>query len=472
MARGKRARRRRERPAPATTRTHGSAGPTTRAEGSQWRQRRLAALVVRVVTVLVPLAVSVVGVVEAGRTVHRPSGGLVVAWYAGLCLTGWLVSWWAHHVLQRLLPLALLLEMSLVFPGKAPSRLRIAKRAASDRDLKNLVANSAGTIPETTQQSAERILALVSALGRHDRRTRGHSERVRAFTDLIGIRMGLPQRDRDRLRWASLLHDIGKLRIPAKMLNKPGKLTAAEWDVMRLHPQYGEDVVAPLREWLGPWNDVVVQHHERWDGGGYPRGLAGTEICLGARIVAVADAYDVMTAARAYKKAVGRAAALKELVQCSGGQFDPQVVRALLATPRRQLILVMGPMSWLLGLPLIGQANAALSAAAAAPAGVAAGAVVTAGVSLAPGVVHAHPPVQPATSVVAPATQTPTTSGSTTGSTAGSSPKPTAKPTAASAKKSTRTTRTVKATAKPTRTHTSTHTHPTTSHPHSATSPR
>src|SRR5512142_2519231 len=106
MARGKRARRRGG--TPATTPAHGRRGPTTGAGSSQWRQRRFAGLLVRVVTVRVPLAVSVVAVVEAGRTVHRPSGGAVIGWYAGLCLTGWLVSWSVHHVLQRLLPLALL----------------------------------------------------------------------------------------------------------------------------------------------------------------------------------------------------------------------------------------------------------------------------------------------------------------------------------------------------------------------------
>ena len=358
---------------------HGDAGHP--GDATRWEQRRLAGLAVRAVTVVVPFVAAVAVVVAVGRAVARPSGSAGLGWYAGLCFASWLVSWSMHRALQRLLPLAALLEMSLVFPDRAPSRMQIAKRAASNRDLELLVASrGSAAVPETTQQAAERILSLVSALTRHDRRTRGHSERVRAFTDLIGDRMGLPQRDRDRLRWAALLHDIGKLRIPESLLNKPGKLTAAEWDVMRKHPEFGAQIVEPLREWLGPWWDVVGQHHERWDGGGYPRGLAGTDICLGARVVAVADAYDVMTAARAYKKAIGRAAALRELVDCSGGQFDPAVVRALLATPRHQLILVMGPLSWLVGLPLIGQANAVL-AAAAAPVGVAgvAGAAVTAG---------------------------------------------------------------------------------------------
>src|SRR3954466_6572453 len=328
-------------------------------KSAQWSQRRLAGLAVRLVTVVVPFAGAVGVIVGLGHAWAKPSGAGRWGWYATICVTGWLVSWAVHHVLQRLLPLALLLEMSLAFPERAPSRLRLARRAASNRDLEDLVPGRADA-HETTQQAAERILALVTALGRHDRRTRGHSERVRAFTDLIGVRLGLTASDRDRLRWAALLHDIGKLRIPQRILNKPGALNAAEWHLMYQHPELGHDIAAPLREWLGPWSDVIVQHHERWDGRGYPRGLAGTAICLGARVVAVADAYDVMTAARAYKKAGGRIAALRTIVECSGGQFDPAVLRAILSAPRRHLHPLMGRRSSLVGLPLIGQANAAL----------------------------------------------------------------------------------------------------------------
>src|SRR3954454_17595672 len=370
---------------------HGKSPMPAAQKSAQWSQRRLAGLAVRVVTVVVPFAAAVGVIVGLGHTWAQPSGAARVGWYATICVTGWLVSWAVHHVLQRLLPLALLLEMSIALHSRATSRLGLARRAASNRDLEDLVAGRADA-HETTQQAAERILALVTALGRHDRRTRGHSERVRAFTDLIGVRLGLTAGDRDRLRWAALLHDIGKLRIPQRILNKPGSLNAAKWHLMYQHPELGHDIAAPLREWLGPWSDVIVLHHERWDGRGYPRGLAGTAICLGARIVSVADAYDVMTAARAYKKAVGRIAALREIVECSGGQFDPTVVRAILSTPRRHLMLAMGPMSWLVGLPLIGQANAALSAAAGAPGAAAAGAVVTAGAAFAPTVMGPMPP--------------------------------------------------------------------------------
>jgi putative nucleotidyltransferase with HDIG domain len=201
--------------------------------------------------------------------------------------------------------------------------------------------------------AAQRILTLVGALGVHDRRTRGHSERVRAFNDLIAQELRLPQHDRDRLRWAALLHDIGKLHVPTKILNKPKKPTEKEWAVLKSHPARGARITAPLSSWLGPWADTIEQHHERWDGAGYPNNLSGADISLGARIVAVADAYEVMTAPRPYSRPVSAAAAREELARCAGAQFDPEVVRAFLNISIGKLRKVIGPISWLAQLPLI-----------------------------------------------------------------------------------------------------------------------
>jgi putative nucleotidyltransferase with HDIG domain len=349
-----------------------------RADEARWERRWFAGLAVRAVVTLVPFSLAVATVVAAGRTVPRPAGAWVALWYTGICGSSWVVMWLAHRWLHRYLPLAGLLEMSLLFPERAPSRLSLARRVATKRDLAEL---HAGRDPhgESTQEAAERILALVSALSEHDRGTRGHSERVRALTDLIAMRMGLTQHDRDRLRWAALLHDIGKLKVPTTLLNKPAGPTPVEWEVLRRHPHHGAEMVSPLLAWLGEWGQVVVQHHEKWDGSGYPQGLAGPQICLGARIVTVADAYDVMTAARAYKKPTGRAAALRELVACSGRHFDPEVVRALISTPQRQVLLTMGPLAWVTGLPFVGQTPGALGAALTSQTTVAAGAIALTG---------------------------------------------------------------------------------------------
>jgi putative nucleotidyltransferase with HDIG domain len=342
---------------------------------NRWEQHRFAGATLRALAILLPFAASLATILLLAHLIPRPHGDAVLLWYVAICAVSWGVLAVVQRPLSRLLPLAVLLELALVFPDRAPSRAVLAHRAGSTRELRRLLAAPAD---ETVQQAAERVLALVGVLARHDRKTRGHAERVRALTDLLAERMSLPERDRDRLRWAALLHDIGKLRVPTELLNKDGKPTSTEWDVIRQHPEHGAEIAAPLMEWLDGWGDVIVQHHERWDGGGYPHRLSGEQICLGARIVSVADAYDVMTSTRAYKKPIGHPAALRELTRCSGGQFDPAVVRAMVAVPNRRLIVAVGPLSWVTGLPVIGQSTAVASTVAAQT-GTALGAAALAG---------------------------------------------------------------------------------------------
>ena len=279
---------------------------------------------------------------------------------------GWGMSWLAHRALQRLLPLAALLEMSLCFFDGAPSRMRVVKRSSSATELTVLTHSPVG---ETAQQAAERTLALITALARHDRRTRGHAQRVRSFTDLIADAMDLSDHDRDRLRWASLLHDIGKLQMPATLLNSQDKPTPDEWEVLRRHPAAGALLAAPLLTWLTPMERVIEEHHERWDGTGYPTGHGGNELSLGSRIVQVADSFEVMTAARSCKRPVRKEAALRELERCAGTQFDPAVVRALLAIPNRRVMWAMGPTAWIAGLPMLGHNTASLIGSTAAQVG-------------------------------------------------------------------------------------------------------
>ena len=256
---------------------------------------------------------------------------------------------------RRLLPLAALLNLSLIFPDRAPKRFAVARRVGKPRDLQRRLqeAREKGvTGGEVTHMQT--VLELVAALSVHDRQTRGHSERVRVFTDMIAEEMKLPAADRARLRWAALLHDIGKLVVPTEILTKPAKLTTAEMDNVRRHPDEGARIIGPLAVWLGEWAGAVPDHHERFDGGGYPRGLAGDRISLAGRIVAVADSYEVMTAVRPYRKPIGVSAARQELVRCSGAQFDPVVVRAFLNISVGRLWRVVGVSSWIAQLPLIG----------------------------------------------------------------------------------------------------------------------
>jgi putative nucleotidyltransferase with HDIG domain len=254
---------------------------------------------------------------------------------------------------RRLLPLAMLLELSVSFPDRLPRRFSLALRAANSRRLYRQLAEDQAAAP-TAKAAMTRAVLMLGALAAHDRRTRGHCERVRALNDLMAEELGLEPEERERLRWAALLHDIGKLEVPARILNKPSAPSAGEWHTLRLHPEHGDHMIEPLRPWLGQWADAVAHHHERWDGTGYPHRLAGREISLAGRIVAVVDAYEVMTAVRPYQRPVGAAAARAELVRSAGSHFDPALVRSFLNISIGRLRRTIGLWGWLAEIPLVG----------------------------------------------------------------------------------------------------------------------
>ncbi len=327
-------------------------------------------------------------------------------WWLGVISASTLALVLVERQARRLLPLATLYKLTLLFPDRAPSRFKVALRAGTVRHLEErLEQGRREGVGQDPSRAAANILVLAAALSRHDRRTRGHSERVRGFTDLIAEEMHLPPQERDRLRWAALLHDIGKVRINPEILNKNGSLNAEEWSVIHRHPADGARMAAPLRPWLGPWMDAIEQHHERWDGAGYPQGLSGAEISTSARIVAVADAFEVMTAPRSYRRPLGPAAARDELARCAGSHFDPAVVRAFLNVSIGRLRWVMAPVAWLADLPLVRPVAQAGPVAEGAAAGAAAGVAVKtfAAVSLAvAGVTAADlPPAAPSAANVA-----------------------------------------------------------------------
>jgi response regulator RpfG family c-di-GMP phosphodiesterase len=176
------------------------------------------------------------------------------------------------------------------------------------------------------------LSALASALEKRDAETRGHSQRVVAYCLRLGQQLGLSGRELVALEHGALLHDIGKIGVPDAILLKPGALSPAEWQVMRLHIEHGADILHGI-EFLRDATLVVTQHHEKWDGSGYPLGLKGEQIALNARIFAVADAVDAITSDRPYRAARSFVAATAELLSCSGTHFDPRVVAAFLAVP-------------------------------------------------------------------------------------------------------------------------------------------
>lgn len=255
------------------------------------------------------------------------------------------------RAVRRLMPLVVLLRLSLVFPDHAPSRLALALRAGNGRRLRDWADDHPDE--RDAQHHAEVVAGLVAALQAHDPRTRGHSERVRALTDLVATEMRLPTEEADLLRWGALLHDVGKLEVPASLLNKRGKPNPRELQMIRRHPAAGAHIANPLAAWFGEWRHAIDQHHEKYDGTGYPRSLAGNNIALSGRIVSVTDAFETMTAVRAYKRAMSVRDARTELVRCAGSHFDPAVVRSFLGISIGRLRWAIGPGALLAQIPLL-----------------------------------------------------------------------------------------------------------------------
>ena len=173
--------------------------------------------------------------------------------------------------------------------------------------------------------------ALVSALDARDRETKGHSIRVAKYMMEVAFHMGIEPGTEDwiDMQRGGLLHDIGKIGVSDSILHKPDKLTEDEWSDMRRHPKIGYDMIRDIG-FLSGAAKIVLEHHERFDGKGYPRGLAADEILLGARIFVLADTFDAMTSDRPYRKALTVEASREEIIRCSGTQFDPRCVQAFL----------------------------------------------------------------------------------------------------------------------------------------------
>ncbi|MBV9293436.1 MAG: HD-GYP domain-containing protein [Frankiales bacterium] len=323
----------------------------------RWTPHPWLSRLVQGLVLALPVAAAVAVASLASRPLPQAHGvAAAIGWWVAVLAISSLALWATDRLARRLLPLAWLLRLSLVFPDSAPPRFRLAARSWNSRRLRELLDENAGLgalVPGTAAEAAARIVALLASLAVHDRRTRGHCERVAAYNDLIAAELGLSQADRDRLRWVALIHDIGKLSVAPELLNKPGKPTDDEWTELRAHPSRGAAIAKPLATWLGEWLPTIEQHHERWDGSGYPHGLAGPEISLGARIVAVADAFEVMTSPRPYSRAVDPDTARAELVRCAGEQFDPMVVRAFLSVSLGKLRRAMGLVAWAATVPFL-----------------------------------------------------------------------------------------------------------------------
>ncbi|MDW7709863.1 MAG: response regulator [Deferrisomatales bacterium] len=207
-------------------------------------------------------------------------------------------------------------------PREEKALMVLGDRAATSLENALLFADLQNTFADTIQ-------SLALALEAKDAYTHGHSANVTRLCQATAGEMGLDGAFCATLRQAGILHDIGKIGISSSILNKPDRLTAEEYEAIKMHPRVGQRILKPIK-FLQDVAPIVYHHHEHWDGKGYPDGLAGEEIPLGSRLMLVADTYDAMTSDRAYRPGLSHEVALAELRRCAGAQLDPQCVEAFL----------------------------------------------------------------------------------------------------------------------------------------------
>jgi putative nucleotidyltransferase with HDIG domain len=275
-------------------------------------------------------------VTTAARTATSEAGRVLLLAGAGALLLAVGGSWWLARTVATPIDR---LTSSLARMAEARDLHQPLPRTGGSRELDMLAAtfDALRTAVSTAEAESEAaylgvIGALAAALDARDPYTAGHSQRVADLSVSIGRRMQLSDADIESLRLGALLHDIGKIGVSDAVLRKPSKLTAEEFEQIKLHPTLGAKILRPLH-FLAAQLAVVELPHERPDGRGYPHGLKGDEIPLFARIVHVADAFDAMTSARAYRGALPVAAAVAELWRLIGLDFDAQAVRAMASLP-------------------------------------------------------------------------------------------------------------------------------------------
>ena len=202
----------------------------------------------------------------------------------------------------------------------------LAQLVADDIERRELEARTV-----RSQVEASSVLALVAALDARDNYSAEHSEALVGLSEGVARQLGLDEEQACEVKWMALLHDIGKVGVPDAVLHKPGSLDESEWALMRRHPEIGARIVSEV-EGLSHMAPAILADHERWDGAGYPQGLAGEAIPLASRITLACDAYHAMVSDRPYRAAMSHTDAVEQLRLNAGSQFDPRVVDALLCT--------------------------------------------------------------------------------------------------------------------------------------------
>ncbi len=264
---------------------------------------------------------------------------LFIGLSAGALAAG--AAWWLVQRINRPLRRLALTMSEMARTGQLRSDFETAGGGAEVRlieeTLRALTTSLEESLHARERSYVEAVGAVVTAADARDHETTGHSFRVALYAATLAKEMGIHGEELKAIEWGALLHDVGKMVVPDEILRKVGPLTEDEWHIMKQHPNWGFDMLAEVSFLQPAVLDIIYSHHEHWDGGGYPRGLAGESIPLSARIFAAVDTYDAITSDRPYRRARGHQAAVVIMQQVAGAQLDPRIVEAFLAIPEVEL---------------------------------------------------------------------------------------------------------------------------------------
>jgi putative nucleotidyltransferase with HDIG domain len=302
--------------------------------------RLTAAVAAAVLGIALVLVVRLVAVADDPQLARQIGWNLLLI---GLS-AGFLAAASAFWVVQRItLPLRRLSETmsAMERTGELQSDFPTAGGGGEVQLIEETFRSLAATLEES-QRARERsyveaVGAVVTAADARDHETTGHSFRVALYAVSLAKAMGLHGEQLKAIEWGALLHDVGKMVVPDEILRKMGPLTDEEWHIMKQHPTWGFDMLAEVSFLQPAALDIIYSHHERWDGQGYPREIAGETIPLSARIFAVVDTYDAITSDRPYRRARSHTVAVGELQRVAGQQLDPVVVEAFRQLPEVEL---------------------------------------------------------------------------------------------------------------------------------------
>ena len=290
-----------------------------------------AAIAAAVLVVALLLVYNLVAVADDPMLARQIGWNLLfIGLSAGALAAG--AAWWVVQRITRPLRRLALTMSEMARTGELRSDFAAAGGGAEVRlieeTLRALTTSLEESLHARERSYVEAVGAVVTAADARDHETTGHSFRVALYAATLAKAMGIHGEVLKAIEWGALLHDVGKMVVPDEILRKVGPLTDGEWHIMKQHPNWGFDMLAEVSFLQPAVLDIIYSHHEHWDGGGYPRGLAGESIPLSARIFAVVDTYDAITSDRPYRAARSYDVALQEIRKFAGTQFDPRVVTA------------------------------------------------------------------------------------------------------------------------------------------------